>query len=211
MDREPETEKDAPLLPKPNQHVKKKSHITHKPTFGKTEIYCFPLFLAAPHLCPRNNTPRPDLVVGVTSKQGLAVRAPCERHALRSPAVLALVEQLGLELVDLALLLEIKDDDAGGSGSAEPVSVGGEDKSVDLITGVEGVEVLGLVKVPEHGGAVLAAGSAEGSVRGDGDGVDVASVTGVVSLDTTGGELPNLATVSVYSNTQSHIKKKISE
>jgi len=63
---------------------------------------------------------------------------------------------------------------------------------VDLIASGEGVEVLGLVKVPEHGGTVLATGGAEGSVGGDGDGVDVSGVTDVVGLETAGSELPNL-------------------
>jgi hypothetical protein len=63
---------------------------------------------------------------------------------------------------------------------------------VDLITGVEGVEVLGLVEIPEHGDTVLATGGAEGAIGGDGDGVDVAGVTDVVSLETAGRELPNL-------------------
>jgi hypothetical protein len=63
---------------------------------------------------------------------------------------------------------------------------------VDLIAGVEGVEVLGLVQVPEHGGTVLATGGAEGSVGGNGDGVDVAGVTDVVGLETARSELPNL-------------------
>ena len=63
---------------------------------------------------------------------------------------------------------------------------------MDLVVGVQGVEVLGLVKVPEHRGAVLAAGGAEGAVGGDGDGVDVAGVTDVVGLELAGGELPNL-------------------
>jgi hypothetical protein len=52
--------------------------------------------------------------------------------------------------------------------------------------------VLGLVQVPEHGGTVLATGGAERAIGGDGDGVDVAGVTDVVSLDTAGGKLPDL-------------------
>lgn len=112
-------------------------------------------------------------------------------------ALLANSGELGLELVNLALLLEVEDDDAAGGGSAEPVSVGGEDESVDLVAGVEGVEVLGLVEVPEHGGAVLATGGAKRAIRGDGDSVDVAGVADVVSLELAGRELPNLATVSV--------------
>jgi hypothetical protein len=67
---------------------------------------------------------------------------------------------------------------------------------VDLVVGVERVEVLGLVKIPEHGGTVLATGGAQGTVGGDGDGVDVAGVTNVVSLELAGRELPNLYQMS---------------
>jgi hypothetical protein len=63
---------------------------------------------------------------------------------------------------------------------------------VDLVTGGERVQVLGLVQVPEHGGTVLATGGAERAIGGDGDGVDVTGVTNVVSLDTAGSELPDL-------------------
>lgn len=81
---------------------------------------------------------------------------------------------------------------------------------MDLIAGVERVEVLGLVEVPEHGGTVLAAGGAERTVRGDGDGVDVAGVTDVVGLETAGSELPNLFMSLVFfpSAVFAHGKKK---
>lgn len=76
---------------------------------------------------------------------------------------------------------------------------------MDLVVGVEGVQVLGLVKVPEHGGTVLAAGSAEGTIGRDGDGVDVTGVTDVVSLELAVGQLPNLfiRSVSMFAHTQS--------
>lgn len=144
------------------------------------------------HLCPRHDTPGTDLVVGVTGEQGLAVGGPGQGDTLGVTALLALLDVLGLELINLALLLEVEDGDGAAGGSAQPVAVGGEDKSVDLVTGVEGVEVLGLVQVPQHGGTVLATGGAEGSVGGDGDGVDVAGVTDVVGLQTAGSELPDL-------------------
>jgi len=63
---------------------------------------------------------------------------------------------------------------------------------VDLVTGVEGLEVLGLVEIPEHGDTVLATGGAEGSIGGDGDGVDVTGVTDVIGLEAAGSELRNL-------------------
>lgn len=57
---------------------------------------------------------------------------------------------------------------------------------MNLIAGLERVEVFGLIEIPEHGGAILTTRSAEGSIRGDGDGVDVASVADVVGLDAAG-------------------------
>lgn len=63
---------------------------------------------------------------------------------------------------------------------------------MDLVVGVKAVEVLGLVKVPKHGGAILATGGAERAIGRDGDGVDVTGVTDVVGLELAGGELPNL-------------------
>jgi len=63
---------------------------------------------------------------------------------------------------------------------------------VDLVTSCEGVKVLGLVQVPEHGGTVLATRCAERSIGRDGNGVDVAGVADVIGLDLAGCELPNL-------------------
>ena len=63
---------------------------------------------------------------------------------------------------------------------------------MDLVAGLEGVEVFGFVEVPEHGCAVLAAGGAEGAVGGDGDCVDVAGVADVVGLNSAGSEFPDL-------------------
>lgn len=144
------------------------------------------------NLRPRHDTPGADNVVGVTSEESLAISRPGQADTLRLAALLADGGELGLELINLALLLEIEDNDAAGSSSAEPVAVGGEDKSVDLVVGVERVQVLGLVEIPEHGSTVLATGSAERAVGGDGDGVDVTSVANVVSLQLAAGEFPNL-------------------
>jgi hypothetical protein len=148
------------------------------------------------NLSPGHNTPAADAVISVSSEQGLAIGGPGEGDTLRLPALLADLDVLGLELVDLALLLEVEDDDGGRGGGAEPVAVGREDKGVDLVSGGERVEVLGLVQVPEHGGSVLTTGGAERAIGGDGDGVDVAGVTDVVGLDAARGEFPDLCKVS---------------
>jgi hypothetical protein len=94
-------------------------------------------------LTPRHNAPAADTVVGVSGEEGLAVGAPGQGDALGLPALLANLNVLGLQLVNLALLLEVEDDDAGGGGGAQPVAVGREDKGVDLVTGGERVQVLG--------------------------------------------------------------------
>jgi len=100
-----------------------------------------------------------------------------------------------------SLGLEIEDLDGGGGSSAEPVSVGGEDEGVDDVSSLEGVEVLALVKVPKHGDTVLTTGGGEGSIGGDGEGVDVTSVAEVVGLQLALVELPNLNVSRVSMST----------
>lgn len=93
-------------------------------------------------LCAGHDTPSTDDVVGVTGEQGLAIGGPGKGDTLGVAALGAGGGELRLELVNLGLLLKVEDDDAGGGGGAEPVAVGGEDKSVDLVVGVQGVQVL---------------------------------------------------------------------
>ena len=85
---------------------------------------------------------------------------PRETDTLRIPALLACERELRLQLLDLALLLEIEDDDAAGRGGAQPVPRGGEDQGIDLVAGLERVQVFRFVKVPEHSGAIFTAGGA---------------------------------------------------
>ena len=147
---------------------------------------------------PRHNTPSSDHIVRITRKQRLTIRAPRQTHTLGLPTLLAHGRILRLQLVHFALFLQIEDDDGARRGGAEPVAVRGEDEGVDLIAGGQRVEVLGLVQIPEHGGAVLAARGAEGAVGGDGDGVDVSRVADMVSLDAAGSEFPYLKDARLF-------------
>ena len=63
---------------------------------------------------------------------------------------------------------------------------------MDLVASVQGVEVLGFVKIPQHGGSILSTGSAERSVGRDSDSVDVTSVADVVGLQSARRKLPDL-------------------
>lgn len=146
-----------------------------------------------------HDTPSTDLVVGVTSKQGLTIGGPGEGDTLWLAGLATTLHEVRAELVNLALLLEVKDDNLLGGGSAQPVAVRREDKRVDLVTGGERVQVLGLVQVPKHGGTILATGSAERTIWRDGDSVDVSGVADVVGLQAAGGELPDLGLKSAES------------
>lgn len=138
-------------------------------------------------------------IVAVTSEQSLAVRRPGKRQALGLRRVLAEARELGLELINDRLALQVEDLDARGSGSAQPVAVGRENKRVDNVTGLQRVEVLAIRKLPEHRDAVLATGRAERAIGRDGDGVDVALVAVVVGGQLAAAELPDLVFVSMCS------------
>lgn len=122
----------------------------------------------------------------------MTISRPYQADTVWFLRLLALLNVVRLELINLVLLLEVEDGDGGGGGSAEPVSVRREDESVDLIASLERVKVFRLVQVPQHGGTVLATGSAQRSIGRDGDGVDVASVTDVVGLDAARSQFPDL-------------------
>lgn len=102
--------------------------------------------------------------------------------------------ELGLEVINDGLAVQVPDLDGRAGGSTEPVAVGAEDEGVDDVTGLEGVEVLGGMEVPEHDGGVLTTGGTEGTIGGDGNGVAVSGMTAVVDGELRGVTLqvPNL-------------------
>jgi len=119
-----------------------------------------------------------DLVISETSEQVEAVSRPSEGYAIGDSLMraLALRGNLGLELSNHLLGLQVPDLDGDLSGSNQPVPVGGEDHGVDNRSGFQRVQVLLLLQVPEHGSAVLSAGSAEGTIGRDSDSVQVSLV-----------------------------------
>lgn len=140
------------------------------------------------------DSPDTDEVVSVSGVQDAAVGRPAEGRAVRGDGAVALADGLesDLELLDLVLGFKIPDLDAVLGGGAEPVAARGEDEAVDDVSSVKGVEHAALVEVPEHGLTVLTARSAERSVGGDGDGVEVAGVLSKVADQEAGLEVPHL-------------------
>lgn len=60
------------------------------------------------------------------------------------------------EIVDYVLALQVEDFDALRRSGTQPVTVGREDKGIDNVTCLQRVQVLALVKIPQHRDSVLA-------------------------------------------------------
>lgn len=133
-----------------------------------------------------------DEVISVSSEQVGAISGPGQAGAVGHKGVLAHRGNIDLELVNQALGLQIPDLDALGGGGAQPVSVGGEHEGVDDVTSLKNVQALALGQVPKHGGTVLATGSAQRAIGGDGHGVQVASVALEVGAESAVGQRPDL-------------------
>jgi len=142
-------------------------------------------------LSRHGHLPDTDDVVGVAGVQGLTIGGPGQRRALWHEALLWLGD-LGLELINDNLVLQVPNLDRVACGSAEPVAVRREAESVDVVAALERVQVLVVVQVPQHGVAVLAARRAERAVRRHGHGVEVAVVAVVVGLELAVGQVPDL-------------------
>jgi len=150
-------------------------------------FYFFSLGLLSGHV------PNSDHVVGVTGKEGGSVRAPCEGEG---SGVRALGLEIGavvlVQIRNQGLALQIPDLDTRLGGSTEPVSGWAEAKAVNDISGIQGVEVLALIQVPQSGSSVLSTRSTQRTIRRDSHGVDVTGVSDQVGSEFAVGKVPDL-------------------
>jgi len=144
------------------------------------------------HLEGASDLPYTDETISVAGEESGTIGRPGEGDALGVLGLLTTVEEFRAELINNRLGLEIPNLDARVSGSAQPVAVGRESESVDDITSLKGVEVLGVVQVPEHDNSILATRGAKRTVRRNSDSVNVASVTNMVGSKLALGKLPDL-------------------
>jgi len=141
------------------------------------------------------DNPDADLVISVTGEEGVTVRGPGEGDALVRDGVLslfALLEVSWLELTNANLGFQVPDLDRTGGGSAQPVSGGRKDQSMDDVIGNERREVTSLVEVPQHSGTVFATRGAQRTIRGHSNGVDITGVTHQVGSEFAVVEVPDL-------------------
>jgi hypothetical protein len=137
--------------------------------------------------------PDTDDVVGITREESSTVSRPADGQTVRI-VILSLtnLSEFRTEFVNKRLVLEIPDLDTVLGSSAEPVTVRREGKGMDKGTGLQGVEVLGLVQVPEHDNTVLTGGGTEGTIGGDGNSVDITVVANKVGTELHLGKIPDL-------------------
>jgi len=146
--------------------------------------------------------PDTDEVISVTSKEGRTISRPGQRDALDggSLGVLAFflglfpfgILELGFQASNALLGLEVPDHDGRGGGSTQPVSGRGEAQSMDDITSDQRGEVVAHVEVPEHSSTVFTTRSAERTIGGDSDSVDVTVVAHEVGAELAVVEVPDL-------------------
>ncbi len=138
------------------------------------------------------DSPDSDLVVSVSSKEGLTISRPSKGDWLWGNVASTNVLQGNLQFIDNSLGFKIPNLDTSSSSSNQPVTVWREDESVDDITSFKRVEVLVFVQVPKHGDTVLSTRSTKGTIWRNSDSRNVTSVTVVVGLQFALGNIPNL-------------------
>lgn len=87
------------------------------------------------------------------------------------------------EFIHNGFALQIPNLNTALSGSAQPVAVGREDQGVNRVAGFQRVQVLAFTQIPEHDDTVFATRGTEGTIRADGDTVDVAGMPNTVGSE----------------------------
>jgi hypothetical protein len=118
-------------------------------------------FITLRSLSSGHDTPSTNLIVCVAREQSLTIGAPSQADTFWLTGLLSHLHILRLELINLALLLKVEDNDTAGGGSAEPVTIWREDKGVNLVTSIKGIEMFRLVQVPKHRGTILTTGGTQ--------------------------------------------------
>jgi hypothetical protein len=144
------------------------------------------------HLERASNLPDTDETISVAREESGTIGRPGKGDTLWVLGLLAAVKEFRAKLIDNGLGLKIPDLDARVGGSTQPVAVRREGEGIDDVTSLKGVEVLGVVQVPEHDNSVLATRCAKRTIRADGDSVDITSVANVVGSQLALGKFPNL-------------------
>lgn len=135
--------------------------------------------------------PYTDGVVRVTGEQGLTIGRPSQGQTLGLISLGAVGNDVGAEFFDGLLACQIPDLDRGAISNAQPVTVGGEAQSIDDVVVFQSVKVLAVIQIPQESLGILTTRSAEGTIRGNGDCVQVTVMAVVVVLQLAIGQVPD--------------------
>jgi hypothetical protein len=119
----------------------------------------------------------------------------------------------GTKSVNDNLAFQIPDLDGIISGSAQPVTVRREDKSVDDFTSVQTVQPLSFIQVPKHGSIVLTTRSGQRTIWGNADSVQVSSVSNQIIAKLAVGQVPHLdkSVPSSGNNKRNRLRRRESD
>jgi len=98
----------------------------------------------------------------------------------------------GVQVGNEVLVFKIPDCNSLLGGSAQPISGWAEAQTVDDISSFEGIQVLSFIEIPQHGGSVSTSRCAQRTIRGDGNSVNVSSVSNEIGSQLARGQVPNL-------------------
>ena len=135
--------------------------------------------------------PDSDNVISVTGEQVLTVSRPSQRDGFWVLG-LGTNSEFWLQFIQQFSFLQLEDLDTRRGGSSQPVSVWRESQSMDFRVGVQGVQSLVGVQVPQDDNTVLTSRGAQRSIWGQGDAGNVTGVSNVVSVDRVVQQVPGL-------------------
>ncbi|GIX64498.1 sorbitol dehydrogenase [Babesia caballi] len=138
-----------------------------------------------------------DVAVGGASEERVTLLVPAERYA---PGKADLFGLLAGDFCEHVLVLQVPDLDHLVGGDTEPVVARREAERVDGRAGLEQVQAVAVLHVPEARDAVFAARGAQRAVGGNRGGGDGAFVARQVELEVAGGQFPHLMH-SFHANT----------
>ena len=136
--------------------------------------------------------PHTDHTISVTRVEGRSISRPRKADCVRRLRALTHVLKVRAELLNKTLGFKVPDLNARLSGGAQPVTVRGEAERVNDITSIQRVETFALSKIPKHGNTVFATRGTKRTIRGDGDGVDIALMSSKIVAQFAVGQVPDL-------------------
>lgn len=137
------------------------------------------------------NLPNSDKVVGIASKQCLAISWPSQWYALWKFSFGIWCQHFRTQLIHLAVVFQVPNLDGWSCGNTKPVPAWTIAQCINDVLVVPNTLKLTFLQVPQVGFAILAPRRTECAIRWHSDSIDVSRVA-VLSPHPTVGQIPHL-------------------